>query len=129
MSERLEKELALLGEKYPSVRHDGPNTWVIVEDLPLPNGYNRSATDVLILIPSGYPETPPDNFYVPAGLRIAENGQPDAFNANHREHEGEPWDRYSWHEDDGWAPAADIEAGSNLLTFMGTVEERLRAVE
>lgn len=129
MSERRRSEIALLREGYPSVRHDDPIEWVIVEDTALPDGYNRSETEILIDLPAGYPQTPPDNFYVPAGLRLADGSQPDAFNPKHRTHVGEQWDRFSWHEDDGWSPAPTIENGSNLLTFMATVEERLGAVE
>ena len=129
MKERLEKEVALLQKQYPAVRHDQNLDWVIVEDLPLPDEYNRDTTGVLIFVPSGYPETPPDNFWVPSGLRLANDGQPDAFNPSHRTHEGEEWDRFSWHEDDGWAPSEDVEDGSNLLTFMQTVEKRLKEAE
>lgn len=129
MRDRLDQEIALIRKQYPDVRHDQNYDWVIIKDVPLPADYNRDTTDVLIVIPSGYPETPPDNFWVPSGLRLENDGQPDAFNPNHRTQEGEEWDRFSWHEDDGWAPTKDIEYGSNLLTFMSTVEERLEEAE
>lgn len=129
MRDRLDQEIALVRKQYPGVRHDQNYDWVVVEEVPLPADYNRDTTDVLIVIPSGYPETPPDNFWVPSGLRLENDGQPDAFNPNHRTHEGEEWDRFSWHEDDGWTPSEDIEDGSNLLTFMSTAEERLKEAE
>lgn len=129
MRDRLDQEIALVQKQYPGVRHGQNYDWVVVEDVPLPDDYNRDTTDVLIVIPSGYPETPPDNFWVPPGLRLENGGQPDAFNPNHRTHEGEEWDRFSWHEDDGWAPSEDVEEGSNLMTFMSTVEERLKEAE
>lgn len=129
MRDRLEKEIELLRRNYPSVLTGTDEDWVIIDKVPLPTGYNRDVTDVLFFIPSGYPETPPDNFFVPAGLRLEGGGQPDAFNPNHRTHRNEQWDRYSWHLDNGWSPAASIEEGSNLLTFMGSVEDRLQEVE
>lgn len=129
MRNRLDQEVALLRKQYPGVRHNQNFDWVVVEDVTLSAGYNRDTTDILLIIPAGYPETPPDNFWVPPGLRLENDGQPDAFNPNHRTHEGEEWDRFSWHEDDGWAPSKDVKDGSNLLTFMRTVEERLEEAE
>lgn len=129
MKERLDQEIALLRKEYPAVRHSENYDWVVVKDVPLPDGYNRDATEILTFLPAGYPETPPDNFFVPAGLRLTNGDQIDAFNRNHRTHEGEQWARFSWHEDSGWSPTEDVKDASNLLTFMGTVEERLKEAD
>lgn len=129
MRDRLEKEIELLRKAYLSIHNGTEMDWVIIEEVQLPAGYNRDVTDILFFIPSGYPETPPDNFFVPAGLRLEGGGQPGAFNPNHRTHENEQWDRYSWHLDSGWSPTDSIEDGSNLLTFMGSVEDRLEEVQ
>lgn len=125
MKDRLDEEIALLRKEYQAVRHGENYDWVVVEDVQLPDEYNRDGTDVLVFIPSGYPETPPDNFFVPNGLQLSNGGQIDNFSKNHQTHEGGQWDRFSWHEEAGWSPSKDVEDGSNLLTFMGTVEDRL----
>lgn len=96
--------------------------------VPLPDGWNKNATDVLIILGPGYPNTPPDNFYVPTGLQLANGSNPGNFSPNAFSHEGKSWDMFSWHHESGWAPAADIGGGSNLLTFMLEVERRLGEV-
>ena len=50
--------------------------WVIIYDFPLPPGYNYRTTDVMILLPPNYPQTPPDWFYVDHNLRLANGERP-----------------------------------------------------
>lgn len=126
MIERRTREVELLKKRYGKVTHDEGATWVIVHDVPLPPGWSRSTSDVLMTLGAGYPQTAPDNFFVPAGLRLASGGTPGATSANAMQHSGASWDQFSWHANGSWWPAADVENGSNLLTFMGTVEARLR---
>lgn len=125
MKDRREREVGLLERQYSAVRHDSNIDWVIVEGVPVEGDFNRDETEVLVDIPSGYPETAPDNFWVPTGIELIGGGQPERCSPEHRTHEGEQWDRFSWHVDSGWAASEDIEDGSNLLTFMNSVEDRL----
>lgn len=126
MSERRQNEIQLLERVYPEVSHDDAYSWIVVHKIPLGDGWNRNATDVLIVLEPGYPQTPPDNFYVPPGLTLSDGTQPGAFSKGGRKHAGMAWDQFSWHVENGWWPAADIEKGSNLLSFMQEVKRRLQ---
>ena len=124
MQDRLESEIDLLQQQYPSIEHGGNFDWVLVEGVELDEEWNRDTTDVLLQLPSGYPETPPRNFWVPAGLKC--NGQqPGSFATNHKRHDGQHWDRFSWRVQNNWKPTEDVKDGSNLVTFMNSVEARL----
>ena len=118
-------EVALLRKKYGVVDHDPNLEWVLVKTVILVAGWNRDATSVFFLLGGGYPSTPPDNFYVPSGLRPANGGSVSNLTPNAITRDGVQWDMYSWHHESGWSPTARPEDGSNLVTFMLEVERRL----
>jgi hypothetical protein len=120
------QEIELLRKRYGQVEH-GPNLdWVLFREFPLPSGWNRGKTPLLVLISPGYPATPPDNFYVATGLRTAQGAMPGNYSENQTVL-GEQWGQFSFHAQ-GWSPAAKFDEGDNLLTFMLAVEKRLREV-
>lgn len=91
---------------------------------PLPPGWNKSETALLVLIPPGYPVTPPDNFFVDPDLRLGNGVMPG--NANLETQTGRQWLRFSYHVESGdWQPHSDPAKGHNLLTFLQGVAERL----
>lgn len=79
MNERILQEVALLKERHPNLQHGENYDWVMILDYPLPEGYNRQATRILLLIPTTYPHTPPDNFYVDSGLKFSPPVNPPAL--------------------------------------------------
>ena len=74
MRERRQKEIQLVKAAYPKLEVGSNLDWFTLTRLVLPRGWSLDATDTLILIPSGYPTIPPDNFYVDPALRL-KNGQ------------------------------------------------------
>ena len=128
MHKRRQAEVKLLSDTF-ELEHDEGYEWIIVIGLPLSEGWNRPKTDVLFFIPAGYPQVPPDNFYVPAGLRLASGGTPNGFQPGNRTHGGEQWDMFSFHHEAGWHPTADPEDGSNLVTFLTVVRKRLSELD
>jgi hypothetical protein len=119
------QEMELLRRKYGPLACSESFDWIKLEQFNLPPGWNRSQTRILILVPVGYPVTPPDNFYVPVGLRTASETLP----SNYTESQsllGEQWGQFSFHLDGEWKPSADYLRGDNLLTFMLGVERRLK---
>jgi len=124
MDERRLKELALLEQRYGEIEH-GPNLdWVIIKAFKLPPGWNRECTRLLIIMPPGYPVTPPDNFYVDTGLRLA-SGAPLSGYSEPVSQLGQNWGQFSHHVDSNtWRPSPDNLSGDNLLTFMLSVERR-----
>lgn len=124
MTERLKKELELLAHDYPGVRLENDGTWLIVPDFPVPAGWNRETITILVIVPAGYPQTPPDNFHVEPGLKLANGEMPD----NYTENCGPPtpgWSRFSWHIDGTWRPSSNAAEGDNLHRFLWSVRGRL----
>ena len=124
--DRWEEELRLLRGRYAEVVVGGNRDWVLIKDLGLSEGWNRESTDVLTLIPAGYPATAPDNFYVPEGLRLDGGNIPGNYGDGHDAVNGK-WGRFSFHVQ-RWRPDEMVLDGDNLLTFMLAVEKRLREV-
>jgi hypothetical protein len=121
--ERRLQELELLRRKYGQVDH-GPNLdWVLFKTFPLPNGWNNQSTELLILIPPGYPTTPPDNFYVRNGLRLFSGAPPGNYSEN-QNLLGNSWGQFSFHAQ-SWNPSSDFQIGDSLRTFIAGVERRL----
>ena len=102
MLERRRREVELLRRQYPQVEHGPDLDWVLFRDFALPPGWNRKSTDLLVLIPPGYPETPPDNFHVLAGLRVESGADPGNYSEG-QELLGESWGQFSYHADE-WSP-------------------------
>ena len=88
-------------------------------------GWNRSTTNILFLVPPGYPSGAPDCFWVePKGFRLKNGGTP--INSN----DGNPipgdinpertttW--FSWHLE-SWNPNRD-----SLVTFFNVILSRLK---
>lgn len=125
MLERRLKEIDLLRERYGELEY-GPNVeWVIFKDFGLPSGWNRGSIRLLVIVPPGYPMTPPDNFYVEPGLKLS-SGAGTASYSEPVLQLGQNWAQFSYHVEAGdWKASGDILAGHNLLTFMIGVERRL----
>jgi hypothetical protein len=121
--ERRRREIDLLRLRYGALDH-GPNLdWVLFKQFPLPPGWNREHTELLIVIPPGYPTTPPDNFYVREGLRLI-NGNPPNNYSEGQSVLGGRWAQFSFHAQ-SWNSTPDPEDGDSLLTFMLAVARRL----
>jgi len=78
---RIHYEVALAAVRYSRTRSadfdDESGSWVVIRDFPLPIGYNYETTDILIVLPTNYPQTPPDWFYVDNNLRLADGRRPN----------------------------------------------------
>ncbi len=123
--DRWRDEIELLREEFPTLMHGENYDWFEIPDLPLPQGWNRVQTRILVLIPPGYPETPPDNFYVETGLKLADGGSPGGYNES-AEKIGKTWGQFSWHADvSTWVPASNPREGHNLRTFITMARKRL----
>ncbi len=121
--DRRKKEIELLRRRYGEPEH-GPNMdWVLFKRFALPAGWNREHTELLVIIPSGYPATPPDNFYVRDGLRLANGNLPSNYSEGQSVLGGR-WAQFSFHAQ-SWDAAPIPEDGDSLLTFMLAVEQRL----
>lgn len=124
MLQRKLAEIELLEKKYGKIEHEPNLEWIIFEEFKLPKGWNRGTTEILIMIPPGYPVTPPDNFYVPVGFRLESGAMPQSYSEN-QNHLGRQWGVFSVHiQKETWSPSTDILSGDNLLTYMMVVVEK-----
>lgn len=102
------KDVAYLRDKGVSYEEivEGSQKAVILRSYGLPARFDHPQADILILLPSGYPDVAPDMFYllpwirlVPAGRYPTRADQPFQFN-------GRTWQRWSRHNNE-WRPGAD----------------------
>lgn len=121
---RRRQEIDLLRSKYGELEV-GPNyDYVLFKQFKLPEGWASDYTELLVIVPSGYPITPPDNFYVPQGFRLNTGAQPSNYSEG-QNHLGRQWGAFSVHiRTETWSPSSDLLNGSNLLTFIITVVEK-----
>jgi len=124
MIDRILQEVKLLQKQYGVVENDSDGKWVLIKNYQLPKGWNKDQTDILINIPAGYPATPPNNFFVPVGLRLTNGANINAYTEPHL-HWNKDWGQFSYHSDGDWIPSKDMLDGDTLLTFMLSVQKRL----
>lgn len=128
MTDRIAKELELLRRYYPDLVYEEKDRWFCIPSYPLPEGWNRGATDVAFQVKVEYPGTPPYGILVPAGL-TSEGKRPDNYTepASPLPPFGGSWGVFSWSPDaDQWRPTADLVAGSNLLNWVRSFADRFR---
>lgn len=100
---------------------DGGTKGVILRSFVLPPGrFDVPAADILILLPAGYPDNPPDMFHALPWLRIAPAkrypkaaDQPVSF-------AGQNWQRWSRHNN-AWRAGVD-----GIWTMLKRIETALR---
>src|SRR3990172_8915698 len=91
---------------------------VIFNNYPLPHGFNKKSTNLLLRLPMSYPNGRPDMFWTDRDLTLANGNIPK--NADHFEKAiGIEWRRFSWHLQN-WNPGND-----NLKTYLEFVNNRL----
>lgn len=122
MTDRVHREIELLKNVHSDV--EVGSEWIILEGVSLPDGWNQSETDLLIKIPSGYPTTPPDNFYAEPNLRLEDGSKPENV-PNQKSVGGRDWLEFSYHlQNDDWDPHTEPERGHNLTTYLDGVKKR-----
>ena len=99
---------------------EGGQKAVIVKQFGLPPGrFDAPEADILILLPSGYPDCPPDMFYTLPWLKLAgSNRYPNAADAS-LAFQGHNWQRWSRHNNE-WRTGVD-----GIWTMLKRVETAL----
>lgn len=93
---------------------------VVESSRPLPPGYNKVSSRVLVKLPASYPQGHPDMFWADGDLRLASGAMPASTSLE--QIAGQQWVRFSWHPGK-WNPGSD-----NLLSYFEFVERRLLQV-
>lgn len=90
--------------------NDGPKVGLIIDNFPVKpdEKFDCEASSLLIILPSGYPDVPPDMFYFDPPIKLkASNGYPaqaDLIEAHFQTN----WQRWSRH-----APTSDWRSGKD----------------
>ena len=86
---------------------DGTNKGLVLKTWSLPDGlYDHPSADILIILPSGYPDVPPDMFHLMPWVRLAlSNSYPKAADQPVN-FAGQKWQRWSRHNNE-WRPGVD----------------------
>ena len=100
---------------------EGAQKAIILRDFALPPGhFDAPVADILILLPGGYPDNPPDMFHAQPWLRLAPSNhypnaadQPVNFN-------GQNWQRWSRHNN-AWRSGVD-----GIWTMIKRIETALK---
>ena len=80
---------------------------VVIPDWPLPDGFNRDATDLLIRLKAGYPDVPPDMWWFSPAVHLA-NGNALRATSVVETHLNRNWQRWSRHFNNGqWQSGID----------------------
>ena len=100
----------------------GPHKGIILIDFPLPFGkFNYEKTDILIILPPGYPDSAPDMFYVFPPLLLTPINRPARAADAVFQFDGRNWQRWSRHFDrKEWRAGID-----SLISYLKKVENAL----
>lgn len=118
--ERIQEEAAHAAAHFSlnrAVRVDPEGRWVMIEQFPLPRGYNYEETSILILLPPDYPLTVRDWFYLDPGIERLDGRQlPHYRTPDEDELEAAGWKAGCLHIR-SWRPAENFWEGHCLLTI------------
>ena len=126
MTERQEQELELLVAAYPplEMRDEGGQLWCRLPSYPVSgNAFTRREVEVAFRIPSQAGEQP-YGFWVRPTLDLAAGGTINNYSYPAATPWGPDWGQFSW-SPLTWAPKADLRAGSNMVNFVRSFNDRL----
>lgn len=96
--------------------------YIIFDKYPLPKGWNKTETKLLLISDISYPNSKLDMFWVDTDV-LLEGGKTPQAGEVLETHNGQQWRRFSWHVQK-WNPAVD-----NVISYLGTVDARLKQLQ
>jgi hypothetical protein len=104
----------------PQITTDAKMLCLVFARWQVPPGYDRSETDLLLRLPAGYPDIPPDMWWCAPGIRLAD-GQTVRATEHTEHHLGRAWQRWSRHFENGqWKSGVD-----GLESFLALIRREL----
>ena len=99
---------------------NGAQKAIILQDYPLPAGqYDAPVADILILLPSGYPDVPPDMFHTMPWVKLTPGGRYPKAADQAVDFAGRKWQRWSRHNKE-WRAGVD-----GIWTMLKRIENAL----
>lgn len=89
--------------------------WLVIQDWPVPAGYNHGNVLLALVMPPSYPDSQIDMVYFYPHLALASGGPIGSLSA--RRFDGKDWQQWSRHrsKQNPWRPGEDDIAGHLLL--------------
>jgi hypothetical protein len=118
-----EIDASYLKERLPNhtVTAEANMVCVLLPNYPLPEGFDRPTSDLLLRLSPGYPDVAPDMWWFDPPLRRAD-GQAIPATDVVEHHLGRSWQRWSRHFVDGqWKSGID-----SLESFMALLRDELK---
>ena len=115
--------MTYLAERWPghTVTHEGGSVVVVLPAYALPRGFEPRRVELCLMLPFGFPETPPDMFWVDPAVML--HGRPPAATQVTQQIIGRTWQRFSRHLPAGaWRPG--IDNLQSWISMIGTMLER-----
>ena len=112
----------LLDRNLPhAITVEGGITCIVFPQWGLPSGYDHATSDLLLRLPAGYPDVPPDMWWFNPGVRLV-NGQVIQATDAVEQHLGRAWQRWSRHFANGqWRSGVD-----GLESYVALINRELR---
>jgi|GEM_PF-761892 len=91
---------------YPgaTLSYHGSQRLLVVPKVPLPDHWSKPSTDLLVVIPDGYPMAALDMFYVGPEINL-NNGKTPGGSDIREVYLDRTWQRFSWHYQKPWNPS------------------------
>ena len=100
---------------------DGKLKGVILRKRTLPDGkFDATEVDVLVLLPPGYPDVPPDMFYIFPWIKLLSNNRYPKAADRPLKFGHENWQRWSRHNSE-WRPGVD-----GIWTMLKRIEHAIK---
>jgi hypothetical protein len=133
---RLLAEGELLSFRFPGVRvgvdPQAGTGWCFIPNFSLPAGWSQSSSNLLIMVPAGYPMVPPDKFFIERGLRDARGRSVGHYfeeQGGYNPYAGRGWAWFCYHIRSGaWRSTARPLDGDSLLTYANVIYQALQGV-
>lgn len=108
------------GQPYQVVR-EANMVCVLLPGFPLPPGYDRRESDLLLRLSPGYPDVPPDMWWFAPAVKLTNGRAIPATNCV-EQHLGRSWQRWSRHFNGGqWKSGVD-----SLESFLTLIRQELQ---
>lgn len=104
--------------------YTGPVTAIIVEGFELPQNFQQTHTNLMLMLPDGDSIfwVTPDRFYLNQGLRLIDGSIPEHYfeDGGFNDLSDEGWARYSFHLHE-WRPNQDVVSGTTIYDILEAI--------
>ena len=101
------------------VEEVGSAIWVVVQDYVLPAAYTPREVNLLVVLPTAYPNANPDMFWTSPDVMLSTGGWPLRADCQETKN-GRGWQRWSRHFAGSWRPGVD-----GLRTYFAAIRREL----